>query len=555
MATIKEEHELECKKIAKQIRAGGDDATPPDELVQLISEMRGKARGATKAAIGRELDTLLVREITGSQAALNRAKKTLERLGDHINTLTASPWVTAAFTRTVKTSQGARAEVVLGSEHLLVSVVDTVDLDTLRPGTEVFLGAERNVILGQAPSDQVRLGETAVVDRLLDSDRLVIRDHDTEIIIGTGDLAGGVKAGDTIRWHRGARLAVERLEPAVPLGILSEISGSGPEKIGGIDTAEIISQYTAAVLYPREAARYGVSTNRSLLLYGPPGCGKTSTMRAIASELSRLWGKRCRVITVNGAELESPWVGETQQNIKRVFRTAKDYDGPTLIFLDEVDAVGRIRGSASGHHSDKFLETWMTEMDGMVRHRVAVIAATNRKDLLDPAMLERLSALEIFVPRPNRDAARDIFSIHLADELPFKPNGASASDTRFDLIEAGVSRLFNPNGDTEVACIRFRDGTSRTVRAAELVSGRLIEQTCLQIRNSAFRREIDGGESGACSADMEQAIESALQRLRGELSIHNVRSYLDIPTDADVIAVDQIGPKVEKSYRYLRAGS
>jgi len=255
---------------------------------------------------------------------------------------------------------------------------------------------------------------------------------------------------------------------------------------------------------------------------------------------------------VNGAELESPWVGETQANIRRLFRELGDYEGPKLVFLDEVDAIGRIRGGVVGHHSDKFLSSWLTELEGMRRHEdLAVVAATNRKDLIDPALLERLSGLELFVPRPGMDAAREIFGIHLPSALPYSPNGAAADASREEMIETAVELLYAPNSGNDVAVLRFRDGRQRTVSARELASGRVIEQTCVAARESAFHRHAEGGEPGVRIEDIQEAVAATIDRLKSVLTPKNVRSYLgDVPQDVDVVAVDPVRRRIQpRRYR------
>src|SRR5262249_29067655 len=151
-------------------------------------------------------------------------------------------------------------------------------------------------------------------------------------------------------------------------------------------------------------------------------------------------------------------------------------DGFAVLFMDEVEAVGRIRGSAVGHHSDKFLAALLAELDGFSdRTGVAIIAATNRKDLIDPALLAPASDVEITVSRPDLEAARAIFGIHLPESLPFSPNGPLAADTRRAAIETAVSRFYSPNADNELCVLRFRDGKTRTVAGRELASGRVFE--------------------------------------------------------------------------------
>jgi len=275
-------------------------------------------------------------------------------------------------------------------------------------------------------------------------------------------------------------------------------------------------------------------------------------VRIAASEVTRLSGRRCRFAVVKPAEWESPWVGETQRNIRECFKGLREAaaDGCAILFLDEIEAVGRTRGSVVGHHSDKFLAAFLAELDGFEgRGNVAIVAATNRKDLLDPALLERLSDTEIHVRRPDRRGARAIFRIHLPESLPFAANA-----TRDEIVDAAVARFYSPNASNELAVLRFRDGKARTVLAHELGSGRTYEQICRAARRAAFLRDVRSGERGLSLADVEDAIALAFERLATTLTPHNARAYLsDLPQDVDVVSAEPIVRRVGRPHRYLNA--
>jgi SpoVK/Ycf46/Vps4 family AAA+-type ATPase len=216
--------------------------------------------------------------------------------------------------------------------------------------------------------------------------------------------------------------------------------------------------------------------------------------------------------------------------------------------------VGRIRGSATGHHSDKFLAALLAELDGFTdRKNIAIISATNRKDLVDAALLERISDIEIPVSRPKMQDARAILGIHLPATLPFCPNGSEAETTRGQIIETAVSRFYSPNSDNEISTIRFRDGKERTVVARELVSGRIFEQVCRQARRAACLREMHGeGEPGLRVSDLDDAVTQAMQRMRTTLSAENAHSYLpDLPQDVSVVSVEPVQHKVKQRSRYI----
>ncbi|HLL69345.1 MAG TPA: AAA family ATPase [Micromonosporaceae bacterium] len=187
------------------------------------------------------------------------------------------------------------------------------------------------------------------------------------------------------------------------------------------DMAEVKEVLTESVLwplsYPDTFARLGVSAPRGVLLYGPPGCGKTFLVKAIAGT-----GK-ANVLSVKGAELLSKWVGESERAVRELFRRARQA-APTLIFLDEVDALAPVRGQASdGGTTDRVVAALLTELDGVESlHNVVIIGATNRPDLIDPALLRpgRLERL-VYVPPPDSDARAAILRA-AAKTVPLAPD-------------------------------------------------------------------------------------------------------------------------------------
>jgi SpoVK/Ycf46/Vps4 family AAA+-type ATPase len=267
-------------------------------------------------------------------------------------------------------------------------------------------------------------------------------------------------------------------------------------------------------------------------------------------------GTRCQFAVIKPGEFESPWVGETQANIRGFFKHLRKAaaDGFVVAFFDEIESVGRIRGSAVGHHSDRYLAALLTELDGFTaRRNIAIISATNRKNLVDPALLERISDIEISIPRPDLQAAQAILRIHLPASLPFYPNGSEADASREEIIQAAVSRFYSPNSDNEISVIRFRDGKQRTVLARELASGRIFEQVCRQARRSACLRELRGeGEPGLRVFDIDDAVTQAMERMRTTLSAENAHAYLpDLPQDVSIVSVEPIVRKVKQPARYL----
>jgi proteasome-associated ATPase len=474
--------------------------------------------------------------------------------------LTAPPLHPAIFHKRLAGGDSPKAIVQIGNARRAVVAGEGVDLAKLERGDEVYLNHEQNVIILAPLDGPPRSGETAMFERRLPDGRLMIRWHDTVIMVETAAALDQValKPGDGVRFDHNGWMAFERIEmePARRY-LLEEVPDLPLSAVGGQSghLENLLSVLTVILVQPARAAAYGLNGRNSILLCGPPGCGKTLMARAAVSEIARLTGKRCRFAIVKPAEWESPFVGETQANIRQFFQMLREAsaDGIAVVFMDEIESIGRIRGGAVSQHSDKFLAALLAELDGFAdRKNIAIICATNRKDLLDSALYERLSDLEIHVSRPDLRAARAIFQIHLSESVPFFPNGELAESTRGELVELAVSRLYSPNADNELCRLKFRDGRQRTVVARELASGRLFESICRTARRSAFLREVRGEAPGVRTSDMESAVSQTLERMRTTLTIHNAHAYLsDLPQDVDVVAVEPVVRKVKQPQQYL----
>ena len=459
-----------------------------DETVASLQQVRGLS-AETAAVVDRTLvETVAVyrRTLKGAQRDIHECRELLERLS-------APPLYPALFHRVINATGAQKALVQVGNARRVVSPGEEIDLTVLVRGDEVFLNSEQNLIIAVSPDGPPLCGETAMFERCLPDGRLVLRHHDDPLVVDVcAKLASAkIKAGDAVRFDRNFWMAYEKIElEASRRYLLDEVPDLPLASVGGQDAnfENLLSVLTMILVEPNRAAAYGLTGRNSILMAGPPGCGKTLMARVAVSEIARLTGKKCRFAVVKPAEWESPWVGQTQENIRQCFQMLREAgeDGFAVLFMDEIESIGRIRGGAVSQHSDKFLAALLAELDGFAdRKNVAIICATNRKDLLDSALYERLSDLEIHRgPARNARGARAIFQIHLSESVPFFPNGELAKTTREELIELAVSKFYSPNADNELCRLRFRDGRQRTIVARELASGRLFENVCRTARRS-----------------------------------------------------------------------
>ncbi|MEE8166425.1 MAG: AAA family ATPase [Myxococcota bacterium] len=514
----------------------------------------------------------LAQENERLQRALEKTQQAQDELRELVEQITQTPWYPALFQRVIDTPMGSRAMVWMGGTSRLVNFHPDVDLSALNSGRLVFLDHDRATLMALAEDGVAPPTETASFERLTGDGRIVVQSRGEEIVLDRGGCVDSdlLRPGQIVLFDRPSRMALESMEGKEADKYTFEDVGDVPlDCVGGRREAldHLVSVLTGSLVRPDLAQTYQLGGRRTILLYGPPGCGKTLMARTAASEIQRISGKRCRFKVVGPGEFENAYVGQTEANIRDCFAWLGNLgdDELAVIFFDEIEAMGRSRGSLGAHHSDRFLATLLTEMDGFKANgrKISILAATNRRDLLDPALLSRLSDTQIEVPRPDLRAAREIFEIHFQASLPYapshhhvetEPGSQEAAEARNELLDTMVSRLYAPNADNEICRLTLRDGTTRVVNARELMSGRLIEQLALSVREKAFRRHVRGDGRGLCVADAVASVESSLSELSTTLSVVNARAYLDdLPQDIDVVRVEPMRTQPERRHRFYHA--
>ena len=254
-------------------------------------------------------------------------------------------------------------------------------------------------------------------------------------------------------------------------------------------------------------------------------------------------------MNIKPASLHSMWYGESERHYRKIFETARelakrDPRVPVVMFFDEVDSIGRRRGGASSGIDDRVLTAFMIELNGLEeRGNILVVAATNRREALDPALARpgRLGDLIVEVPRPNRSAAERIYSKYLTDNVPY-------TTSREDAVATGVSRIYAPNADTELARLTFRDGTERVIRASELISGAVIANIAQRALERACERHVSSGEEGLMPEDVVAATDEELASLSASLTPSNCHHHLDGASSG-------YGRRARRAYRALDSRS
>jgi proteasome-associated ATPase len=483
--------------------------------------------------------------------------------------LTQPPSFLGVYLGPAPGSELPAALIWYGGSQRVVTLAEEVDPGTLSLGDRVVLGHELNVVLRKAEGGLGEGGETAVFERRVPGGRLVLRSRDEEFVAQAAAplLEEELEAGDLVRWERSSWIAFEKIERSRGESLfLEETPRETFEAIGGLD--DQIALVKRSILLHREhsevASRYGLRRRGGILLVGPPGTGKTMMARALANWLARLSSVgRSRFINVKPGGLHSMWYAQTEANYREAFRAARlaaveEPAVPVCMFFDEIDSVGSSRSASLSRVDDRVLPAFMAELDGLEdRGNVLVVAATNRADALDPALLRpgRLGDAVVEVPRPRRDAAREIFGKHLPESVPLAEEGpGTAEGHRESLLESLLSSIFGPNGSGELATLVFRDGRRRSVTPRDLVSGASIQKIVQDATERACLREIETGRAGLRLHDLLDAAEEEFRRSASLLAPLNCHRHLsELPQDVDVVSVERPERPVRRRHAYLRS--
>lgn len=458
-------------------------------------------------------------------SALQRARQQLqERRREELESLAEGGATTVALFLGAEQAR-RRARVAIGSQLREVPVAPQVDLAGIALGQEVLISDENQLVeVGQYP----RSGEVVTVAELLGADRVITRSGSPGERIYTlaGPLrAGSVAPGDSLLVDNRSQLALEKvvrssvdqmLTVETPQATYADIGGLGEQIELVRDTLELPFKH------PQLHGRYGLAVPRGILLYGPPGCGKTLIAKAVANSLAQARnGQRAHFLSVKGPELLNKYVGETERHIRTIFSRARKLaraEVPVVIFFDEMEALFRTRGTGiSSDMETLIVPQLLAEMDGVESlDNVIIIGASNREDMIDPAVLRpgRFD-LKVRIERPDRAGAREIFTKYLTPELPMHADlvtqCGSVQAAAQHLIDLAVEALYTRSPQTALLYARTASGQVRTMYAADLISGAMIAAIVERAKQYALKADL-AGEPGLSVAHLRRAITTELHQ-------------------------------------------
>jgi proteasome-associated ATPase len=456
---------------------------------------------------------------------LREARDHIAALREEVEKLTQPP---AAYATLLGANDDGTVDVQAAGRKMRVEVSPAIDVSELLRGAEVVLNESYNVVMVRHPDTS---GEVVTYKETLDDGvrALVVGRADEERVAEIAEVLRGVRlrAGDNVLMDPRSGILIEKLpRPEVEELVLEEVPDISYSDIGGLDSQ--IEMITDAVelpfLHSELFGEYSLPAPKGILLYGPPGCGKTLIAKAVANSLAKkvteVTGREARsyFLNIKGPELLNKYVGETERHIRLVFQRAREKaaDGtPVIVFFDEMESLFRTRGSGiSSDMEATIVPQLLAEIDGVETLRnVIVIGASNREDLIDPAILRpgRLD-VKIKINRPDVESAAQIFSRYLTPRLPLDQTevdslgGGDPEKAARAMIERTVEEMYRDDEANQFLEVTYANGDKEIMFFKDFSSGAMIENIVRRAKKLAIKRELAGGPRGIQVADLIESI-------------------------------------------------
>jgi len=456
-------------------------------------------------------------------STLRDARDQIMKLKEEVDRLAQPP---AGFGTFLQRNDDDSVDVFTGGRKLRVTVSPAVDLDTLQRGQEVMLNEALNVV---AAFEFENVGDVVMFKELLaDGERvLVIANADEERVVRLAEplLGETLRAGDSLLLDARAGYAYEKVPKSeVEELVLEEVPDITYETIGGLGNQIEMIQDAVELpyLYPELFAEHELKPPKGILLYGPPGCGKTLIAKAVANSLAKKVAAKTGqegksyFLNIKGPELLNKYVGETERHIRLVFQRAREKAStgtPVIVFFDEMDSLFRTRGSGvSSDVENTIVPQLLSEIDGVeLLENVLVIGASNREDMIDPAILRpgRLD-VKIKIERPDAESARDIFSKYLTANLPLHADdlaefGGDRQATVTGMIRAAVERMYSETEENRFLEVTYANGDKEVLYFKDFNSGAMIQNIVDRSKKTAIKDFIDHDQKGLRVSHLLQA--------------------------------------------------
>jgi proteasome-associated ATPase len=460
-------------------------------------------------------------------ATLREAREHIAALREEVEKLTMPP---SAYGTYLGTNEDGTVDIFTAGRKMRVALHPDLGDSELKRGQEVVLNESLNVVLARGVEIA---GEVVTLKEVLEDGRraLVLGRADEERVCELSDELqdGGImlRAGDHLLMEGRSGLLLEKLpRPEVEELILEEVPDVSYDDVGGLD--DQIEMIKDAVelpyLYGDLFREHDLQPPKGILLYGPPGCGKTLIAKAVANSLAKRVSEktgnartRSYFLNIKGPELLNKYVGETERQIRLIFQRAreKSEEGvPVIVFFDEMDSLFRTRGTGiSSDIESTIVPQLLAEIDGVESLKnVIVIGASNREDLIDPAILRpgRLD-VKIKIERPDEESAKQIFHRYLTSALPIAESEVKHSDGDADaavgkMIDRAVADMYSVGDENKFLEVTYQNGDKEILFFKDFSSGAMIENIVRRAKKLSIKRTIAGGERGICTDDLLDSI-------------------------------------------------
>jgi proteasome-associated ATPase len=517
--------------MTERSRSAEDLQTEISYLRAEVEHLRRRAADAPGESLGLEF------RLSETQARLSavstqneRLSSTLREARDQILTLKeevdrlAQP--PTGFGTFLQRNDDDSVDVFTGGRKLRVTVSPAVDIDQLRKGQEVLLNEALNVVTAL---DFEQVGEVVMLKEVMaDGERvLVIGNADEERVVRIAQSLREIKlrAGDSLLLDARAGYVYEKVPKSeVEELVLEEVPDIDYTSIGGLGSQidAIRDAVELPYLHPDLFIEHQLRPPKGILLYGPPGCGKTLIAKAVAASLAKKVTARTGeegksyFLNIKGPELLNKYVGETERHIRLVFQRAREKASegtPVIVFFDEMDSLFRTRGSGvSSDVENTIVPQLLSEIDGVEGlENVIVIGASNREDMIDPAILRpgRLD-VKIKIERPDAESARDIFSKYLVSELPLHEEDLAefAGDRAAcvaGMIQRTVERMYTESEENRFLEVTYANGDKEVLYFKDFNSGAMIQNIVDRAKKMAIKDFLEHKQRGLRVSHLLQA--------------------------------------------------
>jgi len=531
-------------RAAQREREVADLSTQVSFLQEEITALRRKLAESPRQA--RVLEERLheaqanLAAVTGQNerlvATLKEARDQIVALKEEVDRLAQPP---SGFGTFLEAREDGTIEVFTGGRKLRVNVSPAVDVGSLKRGQEVMLNEALNVVEALGYEE---VGEIVMLKELLDEGKraLVISHADEERVVRLAESLIGqpVRAGDSLLLEPRSGYVYERIPKSeVEELVLEEVPDISYEEIGGLGRQ--IEQIRDAIELPYLHAdlfrEHKLRPPKGVLLYGPPGCGKTLIAKAVANSLAKQVAEKTGqsgksfFLNIKGPELLNKYVGETERHIRLVFQRAREKASegtPVIVFFDEMDSIFRTRGSGvSSDVENTIVPQLLSEIDGVEGlENVIVIGASNREDMIDPAILRpgRLD-VKIKIERPDAEAAKDIFSKYITTELPLHEedlgeHSKSREATVAGMIQRVVERMYTESEENRFLEVTYANGDKEVLYFKDFNSGAMIQNIVDRAKKMAIKDFLSSGQKGV---RLQHLLDSCVDEFRENEDLPN----------------------------------